>query len=32
LHILGHDHEDEAERRAMRAREEAALADVGLFR
>jgi probable rRNA maturation factor len=32
LHILGHDHEDEAERRVMRAREEAALADVGLVR
>jgi probable rRNA maturation factor len=32
LHILGHDHEGEAERRVMRAREEAALADVGLVR
>ena len=32
LHILGHDHEEAAERALMRAREEAALAAVGLRR
>jgi probable rRNA maturation factor len=32
LHILGHDHEEEAERAVMRAREEAALAPLGLTR
>jgi probable rRNA maturation factor len=32
LHILGHDHEVPAEQAVMRAREEAALAVVGLFR
>ena len=32
LHILGHDHEDPAEQAVMRAREEAALALVGLVR
>ncbi|HYU21478.1 MAG TPA: rRNA maturation RNase YbeY [Chloroflexota bacterium] len=32
LHILGHDHEDEGDRALMRAREEAALAAVGLNR
>jgi probable rRNA maturation factor len=32
LHILGYDHEEEAERAEMRAREEAALATVGLTR
>jgi probable rRNA maturation factor len=32
LHILGHDHEEEAERAVMRRREEAALAPVGLTR
>ena len=32
LHILGHDHEDEADRAIMREREEAALAEVGLTR
>jgi probable rRNA maturation factor len=32
LHILGHDHEVPAERSVMRAREEAALAVVGLLR
>ena len=32
LHILGHDHEEEAERALMRRREEAALAAVGLTR
>ncbi len=32
LHVLGHDHEQADERREMRAREEAALATVGLSR
>lgn len=32
LHLLGYDHERPAERRAMRQREEAALADLGLTR
>jgi probable rRNA maturation factor len=32
LHILGHDHEEPAQRAAMRDREEAALAAVGLVR
>ena len=32
LHILGHDHEEAEERAVMRAREEAALAAVGLVR
>ena len=32
LHILGHDHEEEAERAVMLEREEAALAEVGLTR
>ena len=32
LHVLGHDHEREDDRREMRAREEAALATVGLSR
>lgn len=32
LHILGHDHEEEAERAIMRAREEEALGTVGLTR
>jgi probable rRNA maturation factor len=32
LHLLGHDHEEQAERKVMREREEAALAAVGLFR
>ena len=32
LHILGHDHEDEAERAIMREREEAALRPLGLVR
>lgn len=32
LHVLGYDHEVESEQRDMRAREEAALAQVGLTR
>ena len=32
LHILGHDHEEEAERTVMREREEAALRPLGLVR
>jgi probable rRNA maturation factor len=32
LHVLGHDHDEADERREMRAREEAALATVGLSR
>jgi probable rRNA maturation factor len=32
LHVLGYDHEDEADRRRMRQQEEAALAPLGLTR
>jgi probable rRNA maturation factor len=32
LHLLGYDHQEAAERRAMRQREEAALAPLGLIR
>src|SRR5690606_21198778 len=32
LHLLGYDHEDEAARAAMRAREEAILTELGLVR